>query len=269
LIPPLIDSHCHLDLPHFRQDRDAVIARAQEAGVVAMITQGIDVPSSRAAVALAERYDAVYAAVGIHPDDCADFQPGMLSELRTLAAHPRVVAIGEIGLDNYWKRVPLSTQQSVLRLQLDLAAELGLPVVLHDRETHDLIMAELQDWVRQRLPGTPLAQRPFVGVLHGFSGDLAMAHEAYELGFVLSLAGPVTFKNARALQALASQLLPHRLLIETDAPYLSPHPWRGQRNEPARVQAVAGKLAELWALTVAEVAALTTATARTLFALPA
>ena len=263
--PHLIDSHCHLDLPHFDEDRDDVVARAQEAGVMAMVTQGVDIPSSRKAIALAERYPQVYAAVGIHPNDCADFQPEMLAELREMAAHPKVVAIGEIGLDDYWKTVPLPQQVRVLRLQLDLAAELGLPVILHDRETHELMMRELRAWVRERLPGTRLAARAWPGVLHSFSGDLQMAQEAYDLGFVLGLAGPVTFKNARDLQALAAQLDPKRLMLETDSPYLTPHPYRGKRNEPARVKLVAEKLAELWQMPFAEVAGLTTGTARTFF----
>jgi TatD DNase family protein len=266
--PALIDSHCHLDLNHFDLDRDEVVTRAQEAGVVAIITQGVDIPSSRRAVALAQRYPAVYAAVGIHPTDCADFRPEMLAELREMAAHPKVVAIGEIGLDDYWKRVPLPQQLHVLRQQLDLAAELGLPVILHDRETHELMMAELRAWVRQRLPGTRLAARAWPGVLHSFSGDWDMAQEAYDLGFILGLAGPVTFKNARALQTLAAQLHPQRLMLETDAPYLTPHPYRGRRNEPARIQLTAQKLAELWQMSLAQVATLTTATARTFFDLP-
>jgi len=266
--PCLIDSHCHLDLSHFDDDRDEVVARARAAGLIAMITQGVDVASSRKAVALAERYPEVYAAVGIHPNDCADFRPEWLDDLRALAAHPKVVAIGEIGLDDYWQTVPLEQQVRVLRLQLDLAAELGLPVVIHDRETHELIMAELRAWVRERLPGTPLARRPWPGVLHSFSGNLAMAQEAYDLGFVLGLAGPVTFKNARDLQALARQLDPHRLMLETDSPYLTPHPHRSKRNEPARVKLTAEKLAELWEMPFAEVARLTTATARKFFNLP-
>jgi TatD DNase family protein len=179
-----------------------------------------------------------------------------------------VVAIGEIGLDDYWKTVPMDQQLRVLRLQLDLAAELGLPVVLHDRETHEPMMAELRAWVKERLPGTPLARRPWPGVLHSFSGDLAMAQEAYDLGFVLGLAGPVTFKNARNLQALAKQLDPGRLMLETDSPYLTPHPFRGKRNEPARVKLVAEKLAELWEMPFEEAASRTTATARTFFNLP-
>jgi TatD DNase family protein len=263
----LIDSHCHLDLPHFDEDRDEVVARAREAGLIAMVTQGVDVPSSRKAIALAERYPEVYAAVGIHPNDCGDFQPGWLDDIRAMAAHPRVVAIGEIGLDDYWKTVPMDQQIRVLRLQLDLAAELGLPVVIHDRETHEPIMAELRAWVKDRLPGTPLARRRWPGVLHSFSGDLAMAQEAYDLGFILGLAGPVTFKNARDLQALAKELDPQRLMLETDSPYLSPHPYRGKRNEPARVKLVAEKLAELWGMSFDEVAGLTTTTAQIFFAM--
>jgi len=265
MTPPLIDSHCHLDLPHFDDDRDEVIAQAREAGLVAIVTQGVDVPSSRKAVTLAERYDLVYAAVGIHPNDCADFRPEMLDAIREMAAHPKVVAIGEIGLDDYWKTVPMVQQRHVLRLQLDLAAALGLPVILHHREAHELIMVELRAWIKDRLPGTPLAQRPWAGVLHSFSGDLAMAQEAYDLGFILGLAGPVTFKNARDLHALTAQLDPARLMIETDAPYLSPHPYRGKRNEPARVRLVAEKLAELWGMPFAEVARLTTRTAERFF----
>ena len=264
---PLIDSHCHLDVPHFDEDRDEVVARAREAGVIAIVTQGVDVASSRKAITLAEHYPEVYAAVGIHPTDCADFRPEMLDDIRALAAHPKVVAIGEIGLDDYWKTVPLDQQIRVLRLQLDLAAELGLPVVLHDRETHEPIMAELRAWVTERLPGTPLSHRPWSGVLHSFSGDLAMAQEAYDLGLILGLAGPVTFKNARDLQALAKQLDPQRLMLETDSPYLTPHPFRGKRNEPARVKLTAEKLAELWELPFAEVAETTTATARKFFGL--
>jgi len=262
---PLIDSHCHLDLPHFDDDRDEVIARARAAGLVAIVTQGVDVPSSRQAVALAQRYDLVYAAVGIHPNDSADFQPAMLDAIRELAAHPKVVAIGEIGLDDYWKTAPMDHQIAVLRAQLDLAAALGLPVILHDREAHEPIMAELRAWARARVPGTPLARRPWIGVLHSFSGDRAMAQEAYDLGFILGLAGPVTFKNARDLQALARELDPRRLMIETDAPYLSPHPFRGKRNEPARVKLVAEKLAELWGMSFEDVASLTTRTAETFF----
>ena len=266
---PLIDSHCHLDLPHFDDDRADVVARSEEAGLISIITQGVDVPSSRAAIALAERYPLVYATVGVHPNDCEDFGPQTLVELRKLAEHRKVVAIGEIGLDYYWDTTPPARQKEVFQQQLDLAAELGLPVVIHDREAHDDIRVQLRTWVQDgSLPGSPLAQRPFAGVLHSFSGDLEMAEEAYDWGFILGLAGPVTFKNARQLHSLVPHLRPDRMMIETDAPYLMPHPYRGKRNEPARVQLVAEKLAELWQMPVDQVAEMTTATAQTFYGLP-
>ena len=263
----LIDTHCHLDLSQFDADREEVLARAMAADVTALVTIGIDLDHSRKAIALAERHPQVYATAGIHPNETTAFRPGALTGLRNLAAHPKVVAIGEIGLDYYWQRVPAAIQKIAFRGQLDLAAELGLPVVIHDRDAHEDVRAELRAWVHDRLPGSPLAQRPFAGVLHSFSGDLAMAEEAYEWGFVLGLAGPVTFKNTRDLHVLAPQLQPDRLLLETDAPYLTPHPHRGQRNEPAYVRLVAEKLAELWDMPVAQVTTLTTNTARALYGL--
>ncbi len=271
-----IDTHCHLNLPHFDADREAVIARAQAAGVDAIVTIGIDLAHSAAAIALAERYPPVYATVGIHPNDAIDMGPETIAELRRLAgpsphseskSQRKVVGIGEIGLDYYWQRTPVEVQKDALRQQLDLAAELGLPVIIHDREAHDDVRAELRHWVRRRLPGSPLAARPIPGVLHSFSGDLAMAEEAYDWGFVLGLAGPVTFKNARDLHTLAARFRPDRLVIETDAPYLAPHPHRGQRNEPAHVRLVAEKLAELWEMPLAQVAAMTTTTACRLYGL--
>lgn len=264
----LIDSHCHLDFPHFDEDRDDVLARAQAAGVEAIITIGIDIAHSAAAIALAERYPQVYATVGVHPNDCAGFGPQTLVELRELAGHPKVVAIGEIGLDYYWDRTPPAIQKQIFQQQLDLSAELGLPVVIHDRNADDDVRVQLDAWATSgSLPGSPLSRRPYAGVLHSFSGDLAMAEEAYGWGFVLGLAGPVTFKNARDLHALIPHLRPDRLMIETDAPFLTPHPYRGKRNEPARVRLVAEKLAELWQMPVAEVARMTTVTARTFYGL--
>ncbi len=263
----LIDTHCHLTLSQFEPDLEQVLERARQAGVEAMVTVGIDLAHSRAAVALAERYPQVYATVGVHPNDADTLGETTLAELRDLAGHAKTVGIGEIGLDYYWQRTPADVQKTVFRQQLDLAAELGLPVIIHDREAHDDVRAELRAWVRDRLPGSALAARPFPGVLHSFSGDLAMAEEAYEWGFVLGLAGPVTFKNAREVHDLARRLRPDRLLIETDAPYLTPHPYRGKRNEPAFVRLSAAKLAELWEMAFETAAALTTATARAFFGL--
>lgn len=263
----LVDSHCHLNWDAFDADREAVVQRALAAGVTRIVTIGVDLPTSRQGVALAETYDAVYAAVGIHPNDLgAGITEEALAELRTLAAHPKVVALGEIGLDYHWQRVAHPVQQAGFEAQLALAAEVGRPVIIHDREAHADVAATLRAWLAA--PATrqsPLAARPFWGVLHSFSGDLALAEEALGWGFLLSFAGPVTFTNARALQQLAAQLPLDRLLIETDAPYLTPHPYRGQRNEPARVVLVAEALARLHGQSLAEAAAQTTATAYQFF----
>jgi TatD DNase family protein len=265
--PALVDSHCHLNWNAFDADREAVVQRALAAGVTRIVTIGVDLPTSRQGIALAETYAAVYAAVGIHPNDLGEgITPDALAELRRLAAHPKVVAIGEIGLDYHWQRVAHPVQQAAFEAQLALAAEVGRPVIIHNREADADVAATLRAWVAA--PATrqsPLATRPFWGVLHSFSGDRAMAEEAMGWGFLLSFAGPLTFTNARALQQLVTQLPLDRLMIETDAPYLTPHPYRGQRNEPARVVLVAEALARLHGRPVAEVAAQTTATAGQFF----
>ncbi len=265
--PALVDSHCHLNWHAFDADRDAVVQRAVAAGVTRMVTIGVDLPTSRQGIALAETYEGVYAAVGIHPNDLGDgLTPADLAELRILAAHPRVVAIGEIGLDYHWQRVAHAVQQAAFEAQLALAAEMGLPVIIHNREAHADVATTLRAWVKT--PATrqsPLAARPFWGVLHSFSGDLAMAQEALEWHFLLSFAGPITFTNARVVQQLVTQLPLDRLMIETDAPYLTPHPFRGQRNEPAHVALVAEALARLHGRALAEVAVQTTETAAQFF----
>lgn len=258
----LVDTHLHLDFHQFDDDRDAVVERAAEAGVTQMITIGTDLATSRAALALAERYPGVFAAVGVHPNDSADWSRRQArSTLRTMATSPKVVAIGEIGLDYYWEKVPPDYQARVFRDQLDLAAELGLPVVIHDREAHADLMTILRQWVSDVTP-----QRA-AGVLHCFSGDRAMAKEALELGFFLGIDGPITYKNARELQALVATLPLDRLLIETDAPFLTPQPYRGKRNEPAYIVEVARKVADLQGCPFDAVATQTTANARALFGL--
>lgn len=266
----LIDTHCHLDQPQFDPDRDGVLERAAEAGVTTIINPAIDLTSCRKVLDLASAYPQIYAAVGVHPNDCADFGAGTIAELRDLAAHPKVVAIGEIGLDYYWEQVPHDQQRRALRAQLALAAELKLPVILHSRGTEDPgrdsngdLLYELAQWVPEiRKEREPEA---IIGVLHAFSGDLAAATTAYTLGFLLSLGGPLTFKNARKLHALVPQLRADRLMLETDAPYLAPHPFRGQRNEPGYLPLVARTLAELWGTTPEVVAEQTSATARLCF----
>ena len=251
----LVDTHCHLDLPEFEEDRDEVLARARAAGITRIVNPGIDLSQSRQAIALAEETPELYAAVGVHPNSSDEFTSETLTHLRAMAAHPKVVAIGEIGLDYYWQKVDPAQQAQAFRAQLTLAADLGLPVIIHNREATTDVAAILRAWVQS--PATrqsPLAQRPFWGVLHAFSGDLALAEEAYTWNFVLSVGGPLTFKNARQLQENARHLRLDRLMLETDAPYLTPHPHRGQRNEPSYVALVCAQLAALRESTPEEIA---------------
>ena len=258
--PLLVDSHAHLDDEAFTADRAEVLARAGAAGVRLIVSVGADLPSSRANVALAARHQGVWAAVGVHPHEAAGLDAAALAELRALASRPRVVAIGEIGLDFYRDRSPRPAQREAFQAQLRLAAELALPAIVHDREAHDEVLATLREWVGATGPRAR-------GVLHCFSGEEALAAAAIALGFYVSLAGPVTYANARRLQALAASLPLERLLVETDCPYLPPAPHRGQRNEPALVALVAEKVATLRGLPLAEVAAATTANAQRLFGL--
>ena len=263
---PLVDSHCHLDLPQFEADRAAAWARAQAAGVRWLVIPGIDLDQTRQALALAEQQPHWYVAVGIHPNSADAFDAAVLADLRMLAAHPKVVAIGEIGLDYYWDKVAPEQQRRAFVAQLELAAELGLPVIIHSREANDDVADVLRAWVAgEHFGASALARRPFAGVLHAFSGDEALAQEAYGWGFALSLGGPVTFRNAHALHALTPKLRLDRLMLETDAPYLAPHPLRGQRNEPAHLALVVEQLARLFAVTPAAVAAATTGVAQRFF----
>ena len=260
----LIDTHAHLDLPQFDADRAAVVERAQAAGVEVIVNAGADMDSSRRAVALAEQYPEVYAGVGVHPHDAKQVDGDALAALRELARQPKVVAVGEIGLDFYRNLSPQDVQRRAFQAQLAWAARLGKPVIIHDREAHAEVLKALTSWAAG-LAGSPLAGR--VGVLHSFSGDLLMAKRAIDLGFYISISGPVTYQSARRLAEIVQALPLNRLLIETDCPYLTPHPHRGKRNEPAYVRLVAEKIADIKGLTVDMVAAATTANARLLFEL--
>lgn len=267
----LIDTHAHLDFARFDADRPAVIERAQAAGVVAIVNVGADLISSRRAVELAEQYESIYAAVGMHPHDAKKLNGATLAELRDLAQHPQVVAVGEIGLDFYRDLSPRDVQRRAFRAQLAWAAKLGKPVVIHDRDAHDEVMDILADWAAG-LKNSPLAgvgheSAARMGVLHTFSGDLAMAERAMELGFYISISGPVTYKNARHLPGIVRALPLDRLLVETDCPFLAPHPYRGKRNEPAYVRLVAERIAALKGIPLHELAEATTANARRLFGL--
>jgi len=249
-------------MAHFNADRQAVIARAQAAGVTRMITIGIDLASSRAAVALAETSPAVYATVGQHPHGASKFSAAALAELRELAGHPKVVAIGEIGLDFYRNLSPHDAQRAAFEAQLALARDVAKPVVVHIREAYDAAWAILKPWAEShpwRTEGRP------VGVLHCYSGDLPLAEEAIAHGFCLGFDGPITYENARTPFSLTQVPLDH-ILVETDAPYLTPRPYkRSARNEPAYVRLIAERIAGLKQLSFEEVATVTTANAVRLF----
>jgi TatD DNase family protein len=248
----LIDSHAHLDFRQFDDDREKVIERAQKAGVVTIVNVGTSPASSRASVALAERYDFVYATVGVHPHDAKTVTPPVLDELRSLARHRKVVAVGEIGLDYYRDLSPRPVQRRVFDEQLALAAELGLPVVVHSRDAHDDVLVALREW-----KGT--------GVLHSYSAGPRLLEEVLALGFFVGISGPVTFPKADALRAVAATVPMERLLVETDCPYLTPRPYRGRRNEPAYVQYVAEAVALAREALPVDVAQATADNARRLF----
>lgn len=260
----LTDTHCHLDFNSFDQDRDQVISRAQNDGLTRLLNPGITVESSRAAIDLAEKYSEVYAAVGVHPNDGLSWDKDSKAILRDLASQPKVVAIGEIGLDYYRDRTRHDLQIWIFQEQLNLAAELNLPVVVHCRQAMEDVKAILSEWqnglVRSQ---SPLAGHP--GVLHSFSGDEKDAEQFRKINFLVGITGPVTFQNAIELQDLVIRLPLTDLLIETDAPFLTPHPFRGKRNEPARVKLVAEKIAELQQEAYNTVAEITASNAAQLF----
>ncbi len=255
--PVLVDTHCHLDMLGDEAAVAAALERASRAGVSTVITIGIDEPSSRAAVAIARRHAGVWAAVGIHPHEAKSADDDTYRCLAELAADPVVVAYGEIGMDLAKRYSPAPVQEDQFRRQLQLAAELDLPVVIHDREAHDQVLAIIDE------VGLP----PAGGVMHCFSGDVSLARQVLDRGLVVSIPGIVTFKNAAALQEVVRFVPLDRLVVETDAPFLAPVPFRGKPNEPAYVVHTARMVAELKETTLAEVARQTSETARRLFRL--
>lgn len=250
----IFDSHAHLTDEHYDNDREAVIERTLRE-LAGMIHPGTTMEDSRAAAALAKQYERIWAAVGVHPEEARSMQPGDEQRLADLAADDKVVAIGEIGLDYFYEdAAPRELQQSVLIRQLDLAKQLALPVIIHDRDAH----GDILDILRREGKGV-------YGVFHCFSGSWEMAKELLKRDFYLSFGGPLTFSNAAKLRDIAQKAPLDRMLLETDSPYLTPHPLRGHRNEPVNVKLVAEKMATLRGLSVEAIAEATTANVQTLF----
>ncbi|HEY5996776.1 MAG TPA: TatD family hydrolase, partial [Candidatus Deferrimicrobiaceae bacterium] len=256
--PMFFDTHAHLDIPPLSDTEADVVSRARAAGVAHLVTVGTDVGSSARAVEIAHRHEGIYAAVGIHPHDAASLSPDAIAGLERLASCDKVVAIGEIGLDYYRDRCPHDVQRAAFREQIRLARRTGLPVIVHDREAHEDILAVLKEEKAGEAGG----------ILHCFSGDAAMAREVVEMGFLVSIPGTVTYRNAASLTDVVRALPLEKLLIETDCPYLAPVPHRGKPNEPSFVPLVAAAIAGIKGVTIEDVGRVTTLNARRLFRLP-
>jgi TatD DNase family protein len=256
--PTLIDTHCHLDAEAFQPDIDAVVQRAVESGVQRMLTIGITRNTSEAAVVLSSMYEHVSAVVGIQPNYASQVEPGDWERIVELTAHPQVVGIGETGLDKYWDHAPLNLQREYFQKHLELSRQCGLPFVVHCREAEPEVLEMLQQ---------DFKNGSLNGLMHSYCGDAAMAAECVAMGMHISFAGMVTFRKNDAMRAVAKTVPLDRLLVETDAPYLAPHPNRSKRNEPSWVRHTADCLAEVHEVSPAELAAATTANATRLFRL--
>ncbi|MUG48228.1 TatD family hydrolase [Paenibacillus woosongensis] len=244
----LVDTHTHLDAEQFDGDREETISRAVEQGVTRMINIGFNRETIPTTMKLAESYDFIYAAIGWHPQDAITMKEEDLDWIAELCRHEKVVAIGEIGLDYYWDTSPKDVQHAVFRKQIGLARELGMPIVIHNRDAHEDTVRILREEKAHEVGG----------VMHSFSGSWETAKLCLNMGFHLSFGGPITFKNAKQPKEVLKQTPLDRLLIETDSPYLTPHPYRGKRNESAYVQLVAEAAAELKGLSFQEIAEITT-----------
>ncbi|MCM3758947.1 TatD family hydrolase [Sporosarcina aquimarina] len=253
----LIDTHVHLNDKQYEPDIDQVIQRALNAGVERMVVVGFDRPTIIRAMELTEKHSFIYAVVGWHPVDAIDCTEEDLKWIEELAAHPKVVGIGETGLDYHWDKSPKEVQQELFRKQIRLAKKVDLPIIIHNRDA----TADVVQILQEEEAGTT------GGIMHCFSGSVETAKQCIDMNFMISLGGPVTFKNAKMPKQVATEIPLEYLLVETDAPYLAPHPHRGKRNEPAYVALVAEQIAELKGISLKEVARITTQNAMKLFAI--
>lgn len=244
----LFDTHSHLYARQFSKDREKMIERAFEAGVNRIVVVGIDEETIPLAIELAEKYESIYATVGWHPKEAIHYKEYHLDYLREMSKHEKVVAIGEMGLDYYWDTSPKDVQDKVFREQIRLAKEVNLPIIIHNREATDDVIHILQEEDAAEVGG----------IIHCYSSSIANLAPFLEMNFYISLAGPVTFKNVKELKEVAKHIPLDRLLIETDAPYLAPHPYRGKRNEPAYVTKVAEEIASLREMDYEEICRITT-----------
>jgi len=250
-----IDTHVHLNADQYEEDIDEVIQRAQEAGVDKMVVIGFDRKTILKAMELTEQHAFIYAVVGWHPVDAIDCTEKDLEWIESLATHPKVVGIGETGLDYHWDKSPRDVQEKVFRKQIQLAQKVNLPIIIHNRDATADVVRILKEEGAEKTGG----------IMHCFGGSVETANDCIKMNFMISLGGPVTFKNAKAPKQVATEISLDHLLIETDAPYLAPHPYRGKRNEPAWVTLVAEEIARLKGLPVEEVAKRTTANALKVF----
>ena len=254
-LPLLVDSHAHLDGRQFTEDLHETIERATVNGISHILTIGCDLESSENSIIVAEKYENIFAAVGVHPHDATEINADTLAKLRSMLAHPKVVALGEIGLDFYRDRSPRDIQRNAFRQQIRLAKEVGKPIIVHDRDAHDEVIQILKEENAAEVGG----------VLHCFSGDLKMAKQCLQLGFYLSFTGTITYPKNEAIREIIKEIPIDRMLIETDCPYLSPQKFRGKRNEPAYVRYTAEKMAEIKGLTIEDVARVTSRNCHDLF----
>lgn len=257
----LIDSHCHLDYDYAPKGVEQVIAEAQAAGVVAMVTIGVEAARFTGIAAISERFAQVYHTVGVHPHEAEPMQDADLEALRRAAQHPKCRGIGEIGLDYHYDHSPRDKQQKRLHEQLELALELKQPIVIHSREGEDDLLAALKGYAKK------VTSDAGPGVIHCFTGTQAFGQACIDLGFYVSLSGILTFKNSEPLRQTVASFPLDRLLVETDSPYLAPIPFRGKKCEPAMIEWTARKLAEIHRVSAEEVAQVTTRNARALFRL--